>query len=871
MTSSTRKNLFVDVQGSNDEARPGGAPVERILTIRNRGSVTANVDLWIRSNDAKPEPLLRWCTLAVSRLFDKASSSLETMQKGEQGFSGLRLLQLEPQTSREVTLRFDIPSQAEPGFYSYEVVAQAPEYPGEQSQRTQQLRILTAEQDVGLRFEPSWALNPLTSSENPYSLQAGGTLQIKVTVKNRSDAVDRFHLSCPELDPEWFEPPLYPESNPELPGLTRRADGLMLNPGESGDVILMIHPPQHTLAGHYSSTIRLTSFNRENLVLLDIIYLKVEINDRLTIALQPPLQKVPSSVEDFHLFLNNPGNTIRMIGVNARDQDEVFVYSLKPGQIQLEPGQSQTIVLKPTPKKWWRRSWRGKEQEIIFGVNLVNAPLFDESEPVKGLYLPNTIGGKILWQSRPTWILQLLKFLRLLLFLTLILLVLAGVSWLVLRELVLKPSLEPKILEFSTTEESYQAGNGNPIRLDWKISNPESNSQALVTYYSSNGSVLLQKNYPLRSLINQRNHCKAGTYQPNVMLRLVRRLYHYEPSIQTVTCVGIVPQPSIPIKSKFSAGEYQAVLDITPQDESNTNSNSRQIKSFDSRSLKNIKLTPASLPEILYFYSKTQIYRQQSLANSVDSSETLAKDPSSPIQMNWVLSDSREVEAIEVGYVHVAPTGAIESKQVRYTVQNSILSELKGLCRLQGIRLICENVPTQATAPGKYTFTLNVLMSQGETRISKNSEPIEVRPPLPEIRSFKVNGTDVLQNSQVVQMINPTRGPVNLALSWEVADTDRVKVELLPAPGKITPLSNTFMYTLSPTPGSTTLTLQVTNQSGEMVSRSVVIQTAAFPPPPSPLPVPPSSSSNSPSNSTVPNNPINPNQLQPFESPPRAN
>ncbi|NJL22551.1 MAG: hypothetical protein HC895_19805 [Leptolyngbyaceae cyanobacterium SM1_3_5] len=579
--------------------------------------------------------------------------------------------------------------------------------------------------------------------------------------------------------------------------------------------------------------------------------------------------------------MNNPGNIIRVLGIRVQDKDAIFNYELTSDRVQLVPGQNQTVVITPKPKKWWRRTWRGQEQEIDFGVHLFEPPL--ETETAGTLHLPEAASGKILWQSRPAWIPRFLKFL-------VIFLLLAGAAWLahwLLRELVVKPSQEPKVLEFSTTEESYQAGSGNPIRLDWKISNFQSDARAIVTYYASDGSVLLDQSYPLQTLKDEQETCEIGVYQPNVILRLIRNLYLQKPEIDTISCIGIAPQPTGE-NAAFRAGEYQVKLEVLPNSQSSEADNSRS-QSFDSERLTNIKLNPTPpvpplpLPEILYFYSKTPIYRQ---AGSTDTATTgagaLPQYPNTPIQMNWVVNNIREIAAIELNSVHIAANGAIENKQIRYPVQNGIPAGLAGQCRSQGTRLLCENVPTQAAAPGKYTFTLNVVMSpeRGSNRITKDSESIEVRPPLPSIQAFTVNGTDVMQNPQLVQLINPARGPVNLNLSWEVADRDRVKVELLPAPGMVDSSSPGLSYALSPTPGSTTLTLQVTNQAGEVVSRSVVIQTAAFPSPPAPAPVPPAAQSNpnaapgsppSAPGSAAPGTSIELDQPPPYELPPRAN
>ena len=64
--SSTLQNLYVDIQGSTEGAKPGDDPVERVITIRNLGDRAAEVDLWIEPTDARAEPLRRW------GVFDKA-------------------------------------------------------------------------------------------------------------------------------------------------------------------------------------------------------------------------------------------------------------------------------------------------------------------------------------------------------------------------------------------------------------------------------------------------------------------------------------------------------------------------------------------------------------------------------------------------------------------------------------------------------------------------------------------------------------------------------------------------------------------------------------------------------------------------------
>ena len=880
--SSTRPNLSIDAQGSNDGAYPGSEPVERIITVQNRGSETADINLWIRPNDAKSSPLIRWCTMTANEFTRESLTQApieqqdDPLQKQEQGFSGVWLPQVKPRESREVILRFNVPLQAEPGFYSYDILAQAPVYGSEQSSRTQQFRVLSSGQDVALRSEPIWSLEPPTSSEQPYSLTAGGTFQINVQVHNCTEVVDRYHLRCPELDVHWFSIE-YPEASPDAPGLVATTDGLMLNPGELGTIRLTLHPPIHTPAGYSSSSLRLISFVRDNLVLLEIIYLSVAVDDRLIADLQPPFRKIPSTEERFQLNLTNSGNITRDIAVQVNDADSIFDYKLIPEQVQLLPGQNHAILIHPQSRKWWRRTWRGQEQTVEFSVGLNTAPLQEATNSVRSPVSVDALAGQILWQSRSVWIRRIL-----------LLLLLAGVGGLLywfLREFVVEPSLEPKILEFSTTEKSYQAGQGNPIRLDWKISNPnlseaasDANSEqlerAIVTYYTGDGQPIFRQIYLLPELGERREvTCEPGVHQPSLMLRMLRPLYGYRSDIATLTCLGLPPQTTPPSDPTLAPGKYQIKLEVFPIASSQSSS--------DIRRLKEIELKPPAAPEITHFYSKSPIYRQ----TSRESGSTLVSSqyPTNPIQLNWIINNAEDIEVLELSYVNVASDGAIQNNQVRYPVKKGIPTELSELCRLREQRLMCENVPTDTANPGQYTFTLTAVMPKGRntTRIAKDTEAIEIHPPLPQIQSFSVNGQDVLKNPQVVQILNPARGAVDMTLAWQVENPDQVKVELLPIPGEIDAAKNSMTYALSPTPGSTMLTLQVTNRAGEMVRRSVTIQTAAFVPPasssPSPLSSSPLSDSSAPPTPppppdvAVPSSPLAPDTLPAYELPPRSN
>ncbi len=929
------KNLLIDVQGSNDGTKPGSTPIERIITIRNRGKLQATVDLWITPSDARSSPITRWCTFSQKLPLHIASGSYQ-----------------------EIMLRFDVPQQAEPGFYNYDIFVQSNQYLGEQIQRAQQLRVLPSEQEAELRNEPSFTLSPPTDSEQPYQLKAGATLEVKITVENHSKRVDRFFLSFPELDPLWFTVD-YPENDMDVPGLMSRTEGLQLNPNESGEVTLTLHPLQYEPAGNYSSTIRLISANRDDLILLGIFYLNILPDDRLEVDLSPSSRKLPNAEKDFVLTLRNPGNIHRDLAIQVQDDDKVFRYTVEPETVQLAPSQQAEVLITPHVRKSWQRPWKGAGKTVQFRVNIENQ-IADSEEDVTLPFVPESLSGKLIWQKRPSWIRWLLIFL-------LILLMLTGAfilaRWL-LRILVIEPRLQPQITEFTSTEPTYQFGTSNPV-LSWEITNYQNVEEVRLTYSErqhnndrKHGVVLVQDNASEGDMVLQiksgtggiieNGQCEIQDYQLPQWIHFLLPLYGRGrekfddlerldcslvaltdiPELDPVTGIpaldpetetlGNEPQTNRDLNNAetlrpaLPVGNYEVVLEIyvadTPSNEQSQGSsdnedsvssndivrpatdNPGELKELTEEKIPVIDITPADPPEIVYFYSKVPIYRQPNAGlpavaeagaePSEGETATVSQSqyPDAPVTLNWIINNPFDIETIEVTLIHIAPDGTIETPQIpAYSMgETGLPIGLEEQCQLENQRrLICNDVPTEAEEPGEYTFTISLIMppERNLDAIAQDTEPIQVFPLLPVITSFKVNGQEAREFPQQVHIVNPARGPINIALEWAVENRDDVTVELLPAPGIIeNPPEgdeiNNMMYALSPSPGETTLTLQVTNSAGEVTSQAVVINVADFVPvegnPAQPQPVP-----SLPPELPAPPPLLAPSDLPPIQVPPR--
>lgn len=441
MQTITNNPLFAREHTASNNGL-NGSVLKRYFTVFNLGKQEAEISISITAIDDRSEPLQNWCSLEPNPVV------------------------LNPGESEEVVLVFNIPQQATPDLYKYEVLFEAPEqYPERFFRCVQQLAVSHVDREPEWGESPQFSLNPPNSSSQPYSIEPEGETKIVITVRNQSTLVDSFELSCPDLELDWYTVQ-YPERDLKLPGLIAETDGLKLNPGKEGEIVLTIHPPSLTLAGNYVRTIQLTSSNRKDLVLLDVLYLNIVSDDRLEGDITPQLRTLPKETGEFALKVINLGNITRNLDLNVRDNKGMFTYKLDNKQLPLPPGQTENLTLTAKPRWFmgWRRPLRGKGLESRFELVADNTYDVVLPETDKPPVVPQNLArGTIILAPRPRW--QLIALI--VLATSAVGALIFAIWWWVFR---LPPA--PRIREFNATKTTV-ADEREIVYLNWRIKNPQ--------------------------------------------------------------------------------------------------------------------------------------------------------------------------------------------------------------------------------------------------------------------------------------------------------------------------------------------------------------------------------------------------------------
>jgi hypothetical protein len=414
-----------------------GESVTLHISLINQGDRGATIDVFI---DPVAQDILPWC------------------------LSPRKRVALDPQQACEVSLLFEIPPEALPGSYPYTLVVDAPEhypeetpiyYPGS-------LEILVKEQAARRSPELSFFSSPATSPAQPLLIQPNQHQTLSVTVNNHSSRVNRFRLHCLDLDKTWFTI-RYPDNKLSKLGLVSNTDGLELNPGGEGKIIIEFHYPINMPAGSYSPTLQLISDNSPEQVFLKLVYLEVKPKLHLNVELETILGKVRHSPGQYQLRLTNQGNSIRELAVSASslDETESCDYVCTPSSVNLLIGETATISLTVSPKHKWKRPLFGYGSELPFQINL---------QDLQELPTPEKLPvASLIWKARPWW--QFLLW------------VLAGIGavsglgfliWFVF----LKPAPPPIPSEFKPDSASYI--EGDRVRLNWTIANSDRLDQLVI-------------------------------------------------------------------------------------------------------------------------------------------------------------------------------------------------------------------------------------------------------------------------------------------------------------------------------------------------------------------------------------------------------
>lgn len=414
-------------------------------------------------------------------------------------------LSLADQKSYEVSFEFQIPINMPPGTYDYRLIVDAPEdYPEETPiSFPLQTQVLIKEQTVRRGGDDAtFTIKPATNPNNQLIYQQGQPLLLTVTVNNRSQQVDRFRLTCPDLDETWYTI-RYPRTGYEGAGVLSQENGLELNDYSQGEILLEFHPPADAFAGTYPPTIQLYSQNRPDLILLDLVYIKIPEVYHLDVELNTILGKISRTAGKYELKLTNLGNTDRelVLSAKAQEEEELCNYKFEQSKIRLLPTKSTEVNLQVEPLYKWRRPWFGLGLLINFQI---------EIQDQKQLPLPDKLPqGTLVWKARPWW-----QFVLLLL---IILGILGGSGLIIWRLLHPEPA---KIVDLKSTSSSYQ--EGNEIGLNWQISNinqlekiklylTSESGETKESIYDLNQSIL---NCQIKENILDCNNYKTGAKQP---------------------------------------------------------------------------------------------------------------------------------------------------------------------------------------------------------------------------------------------------------------------------------------------------------------------------------------------------------------------
>lgn len=878
---------MVDPQATAESTRKRhsntiGSPFGIILNPLGDISVTAGETCELSVtiiNDADKSP-------AINVLIDETSYSVR-----EWCILPEQRLALGQGQSSEVFFKFDIPIDTPPGSYEYVLVIDAPQHYPEETPLLldRRMQVLPYVQESRISSDPTFGLIPPTSSESPVPLQQEQSFDVTVTVDNRSDRVDRFRLLCPDLEQEWYK--IIYEDRFSAGGLLITEQRLELNPGDRGTIRLVITPPGNTKAGIYTPTLSLKSANNPDLVLLDVIYIQVLPVYLLTAELATIIGKIKKQPGLYTLFLHNSGNTDREVQVKVTgfEEENRHIVTVEPQLLKLSPTGSAASSIEVEVTQLWKRSFYAQTVEFTIEIEDLDAlPLIVKRFP-----------GLLIIEGRPWW-----QFL--LVFLA-SLLMLGGLVFLVWL-LFPRPPAPPEILDFSPQSSFYSEENGDVVRLNWQIVNPNRLQTVKVQGLAPDGAVISRAvTYDLTQgipealedfcTIDVRLICinvptdgrQAGDYIftltatpiPQRRRGFLARIFRTRsgPVSMETNIIRMLPIPQ-PRAIEFTSTQPTYIVgnerEPLNDDDPGTENQEQGREQEANKKTSNFSLPPAN----------TQ-------AEAVDSNSSAVPSPPNPSQpgdptnqgilLNWKVTNIQQLQ--ELRLVARDPEGIVNSPLKIYDFSDGFPEELKEVCQVQDFELVCRSVVTGAIQAGTYVFELTPIPrgAEAEPAETVKTDPIKIEPVLIpiEILEFTINGAEALPK-YVVEL---KAEPILLTLAWKVKGGEGLSVELQPSPGTVS-AEGTIAFPLAQDPGTTTLTLVASDNSGKSVTRSVAIDTfvreeagagagaPVVPPavPPVTPPVPPAPSTAPPSKPDAPPLPTAPpvEEAPPLPTPPDA-
>ena len=713
MQTVTNNPLLVRENVSlNSETGISGSTLSRHFTVFNLGQKEAEVNISVTANNEQSEPVQSWCSLEPNPVI------------------------LDPGDSKEVTLTFNIPQQASPNVYKYEVLFEAPEqYPNSFFRCVQELSVACLEQEPEWGEAPQIEVSPTSTSNKPYCIRPEEKLNITIKVKNRSYLVDSFELSCPDLESQWYTVQ-YPERDLGIPGLVTNTDGLRLNPDKEGEISLTIHPPSLTLAGDYVRTIQLTSKNRSNLVLLNVLYLRINSDDRLKGNLSPEIKTLPQEVGKFDVEVANLGNLVRELDLQIEDGSGMFSYSLEKKQIRLPPGETDSLFLIAKPRWFmnWRRPLWGEGLRAKFNLVADNTNDIVLPETKKPPAIPRSLSsGTLILSPRPRW--QLI---------TLILLaagtvggLIFGIYWWVFR---LPPA--PRIREFDVVK-TTKKNDTEAVLLNWRVKNPEHLDKIGIISKSGGDS-------EVDETFNNFESCTQDDLKNCIPQELTK---FCRPDGRDIECNKVIANVAEP-------GKYTFELQLFPRKAKKLFRQRDPSKTIDKEISESLTIDPPPTPQ----FSPNKGLVANKSTYKIPTPEAVKLewevDRYSQLKKLDIIGQSQSDKVNVYSYVFSNQTGDLTALDPQQR-NDSLRCSRTG----KDIQTCSWAIPANDLEAEDYTFTVEAFDSlnskqPSDTIEAKNTVAVELKP-LPEIKRFATEENAVIKNESI-------------AFSWEIKNPQQI-------------------------------------------------------------------------------------------------
>lgn len=358
---------------------------------------------------------------------------------------------------------------------------------------------------------------------------------------------------------------------------------------------------------------------------------------------------------------------------------------------------------------------------------------------------------------------------------------------------------QPQILEFFPEKSDYSVASREPIELGWAIANAHRIETLKLAGYDPDGKLI------------------SGPITYDLSNGLPAALADVcEQQASVLTCRNVEAEARQP-------GDYVFELSLISKD-----SPPERLQATTSQ----VSIAALPLPTVAELAPDQVIYAE---AGTPAAATPIPPVGSQGITLSWVVINPQLIQDLLL-IVRKADDTVLGGR--RFTLRNpndpaqiSLPPGLEPYCQLSGA-LICQNVPSGIGDVGQYSFELSpVVVGQPEAVAGEISEQVEVLPRPVRINSFQINGAEA--QPKYLIPVEPGQPPPPFLVSWQVEGGSTATARLLPSPGTVA-LSGSAPFPLSPEPGETTLTLEVSDGTGSPLLRSVTIQT--FDPTPNALP-----------------------------------